>query len=63
MQFTGGVGGGPGLNSRVTGVRIMDANKTQSARAVYMNNEGQAVNPATGRTVPKSDPDYHHYLK
>lgn len=59
MQFTGG-SGGPGLNQRVTGVRVMDANKTQGRRAVYMNKEGQAVNPQTGKTVAKGDPNYHY---
>jgi hypothetical protein len=63
MQFTGGTGGGPGMDSRVTGVRVMDANSNQGARAVYMNESGQTVNPATGRTVANSDPAAHHYLE
>jgi RHS repeat-associated protein len=62
MQFTGGSGGN-GLDSRVTGVRFMDANQTQGARGVYMNRTGQTVNPHTGRTVPPSDPSAHFYVK
>ena len=61
FQYTGGSGGN-GLNDKVTGVRIMDANSNQGARAVYMNQSGQTVNPATGKTVPNSDPSAHHYL-
>lgn len=61
MQFTGGSGGN-GLDPRVTGVRIMDANNNQGARAVYMNQSGQTVNPYTGRTVPNSDPFAHFYF-
>jgi len=62
VQYTGG-NGGPGLDSRVTGVRIMEGNANQDPRAVYMNRTGQTVNPSTGRTVPNSDPKAHHYLK
>jgi hypothetical protein len=61
MQFTGG-SGGYGLDPRVTGVRIMEGNATQGARAVYMNQAGQTVNPLTGRPVPRSDPWAHIYF-
>ncbi len=62
MQFTGG-SGGHGMDTRVDGVRIMDANNNQGPRAVYMNRSGQTVNPATGRTTPKNHSAAHHYLK
>jgi RHS repeat-associated protein len=61
VQFTGGQGG-KGMDSRVTGVRVMEANPNQGPRAVYMNRTGQTVDPATGRTVPNADPRAHHYL-
>lgn len=61
MQFTGG-SGGHGLDPRVSGVRFMDANANQGARAVYMNQTGQTVDPLTGRTVPPSDPAAHFYF-
>ena len=61
VQYTGGAGG-HGLDSRVSGVRIMEGNANQGPRAVYMNSSGQTVKPATGRTVPNSDPSAHHYL-
>ncbi|NJL26605.1 MAG: hypothetical protein HC897_01370 [Thermoanaerobaculia bacterium] len=62
VQYVGG-SGGAGLDSRVTGVRIMEGNSNQGSRAVYMNRTGQTVNPATGRTVPNADPAAHHYLE
>ena len=40
----------------------MDANANQGARAVYMNQTGQTVDPLTGRTVPPSDPAAHFYF-
>jgi hypothetical protein len=61
FQYTGG-SGGHGLDTRTTGVRIMEGNANQGPRAVYMNQQGQTINPATGRTVPNSDPAAHHYL-
>jgi RHS repeat-associated protein len=61
FQFTGG-SGGKGLDSKVSGVRIMDANKNQGRRAVYMNDEGQTVSPSSGRTVSKRDPQAHHKI-
>lgn len=61
VQYTGGAGG-KGLDSRVTGVRIMEGNVNQGPRAVYMNKMGQTVNPETGRTVPNADPTAHQYL-
>lgn len=62
VQYTGGAGGN-GLDSRVTGVRIMEGNANQGPRAVYMNRSGQTVDPATGRTVSNADPNAHHYLE
>jgi hypothetical protein len=61
FQFIGG-SGGHGLNARVTGVRIMEANRYQGRRAIYMNMGGQIVDPATGRTVANDDPRGHWYL-
>ncbi|MBS1910948.1 MAG: hypothetical protein JST22_03085 [Bacteroidetes bacterium] len=60
-QYTGG-SGGKGLNPRTTGVRIMEENANQGPRAVYMNQNGQTVNPYTGKTVPNSDLSAHWYL-
>jgi len=62
VQYTGGAGG-KGLDSRVTGVRVMEGNSNQGPRAVYMNRSGQTVDPATGRTVPNADPRAHQYLE
>lgn len=39
MQFTGG-SGGRGMNSRVTGVRVMEGNRNQGPRVVYENSSG-----------------------
>jgi len=61
MQFTEGSGGN-GLDPRVSGVRFMDANANQGARAVYMNNSNQRVNPLTGQTVSPNDPAAHYYF-
>lgn len=61
FQYTGGSGGN-GLHNKAAGVRIMDANSIQGARAVYMNQSGRTVNPATGKTVPNADPSAHHHL-
>jgi len=59
FQQTGGTGG-RGLDSRVTGVRVMDATPQNPLfRASYMNVEGQTVNPFTGHTVSKADPWWH----
>jgi RHS repeat-associated protein len=58
MQFTGGTGGF-GMNSRVTGVRVMDATAHHGRRVVYMNRLEQTVNPLTGRTVSNSSPWAH----
>jgi RHS repeat-associated protein len=63
VQYTNGSGGGRGLDDRVTGVRIMDANSNQGPRAVYMNQAGQTVDPATGYTVANSHPNAHQYLE
>jgi len=61
--YTGGSGGG-GLNSRVTGVRIMDPDaRYNGGRVTYMNANGQSVNPWTGRTVDPWDPYAHIPLR
>lgn len=62
FEFTGG-SGGKGMDSRVDGVRVMDANQHQGPRAVFMNENRQTVDPSTGRTVSNSDPKAHHQLK
>ena len=56
--------GTPGLDPRVTQVRIMDpvtSGKYQYPKGyvVYMNKAGQSVDPLTGRTIAKSSP-YNH---
>jgi RHS repeat-associated protein len=61
VQYVGG-SGGRGLDSRVTGIRIMEGNANQGPRVIYMNSRGQTVDPTTGRTVPNADPRGHHYL-
>ena len=61
FEYTGGKGG-KGLDDKVGGVRIMDSNKHQGPRAVYMNKGRQTVDPSTGRTISKADPRAHFYL-
>ena len=54
--------GGKGLNSRVTGVRIMDPTpQYPNGYGTYMNSfgTGQTVDPYTGRTIPNNDPRAH----
>jgi hypothetical protein len=58
VQYVGGAGG-RGLDRRVSGVRIMDANRNQPRRVNYMNDQGQTVDPRTGRTISNSDPRGH----
>ena len=58
MTFQGG-SGGKGMNSRTTGVRIMDPNGSQGRRVNYMNRTGQTVDPASGRTISNKDPRGH----
>ncbi len=58
VQFTGG-SGGHGMHPNTNGVRYMDATAHHSERVVYMNGEGQTINPQTGRVVPPSDPAAH----
>lgn len=48
------------MDDRVTSVRIMDETDRHPSRAVYMNETGQTVDPATGRTTTKPDPNAHH---
>ena len=57
FSYTGGSGGN-GLNSRVTGIRIMDPTpRYPKGYVVYMNNMGQTVDPFKGKTtVSPSDP-------
>jgi len=62
MQYQGGAGG-KGMDERVSGVRIMDANENQGPRVSYNNASEQKVNPATGRTVSNDDPSAHIPLK
>jgi len=62
MVYDGG-SGGHGMNDRVTGVRVMDANQHQGRRMNYMNKGGQTVDPATGRTISNSDPRGHVPVK
>ena len=62
MMYQGG-NGGKGMDNRVTGVRIMDANKNQGQRVNYMNKEGQTVDPSTGKTIPNNDNRGHLPLK
>jgi RHS repeat-associated protein len=64
VQFTGGSGGGLGLNSRVTGIRVMDPTfggpyPHPHGYVVYMNRMGQTVHPYTGHTIPNSHPMAH----
>lgn len=61
IQFTGGEGG-KGMDSRVTGVRVMDPNKHSGRRAVFMNEGGHTVSPRTGQQVPPDHPDAHHAI-
>ncbi|GAB5398563.1 MAG: hypothetical protein Aureis2KO_01480 [Aureisphaera sp.] len=54
--------GGKGMDSRTTGVRIMDPNANQGRRVNYMNNNrttAQTVDPMTGKTISNKDPRGH----
>jgi hypothetical protein len=65
IQFTGGSGGGAGLNSSVTSVRIMmPTDRMPSGYVVYANKDGQTVYPYNrptiyghrpGDTLPRTD--------
>lgn len=66
VQYTGGVGGGNGLSSQTTGVRIMDPTLPNASSpgypngyVTYMNKSGQAINPYTGRTIERSNYWWH----
>jgi hypothetical protein len=64
-QFVGGGGGvkglaGNGLESRVSGVRVMDATaQNPGGYYSYFNDLNQTVNPFTGETLAPSDPLWH----
>jgi RHS repeat-associated protein len=58
MSYQGG-SGGKGMDKKVTGVRIMDANQNQGRRVNYMNKNGQTVDPKSGKTISKKDPRGH----
>jgi RHS repeat-associated protein len=67
FQFRGGSGGDP-LDSRVTGVRIMDLVTSgkylyPNGYVSYENGLGQTVNPFTGQTIAPSDPFWHWALE
>jgi hypothetical protein len=47
---------GATLEEVTLGSRGLDANQHQGARAVYMNQARQTVDPRTGKTVSNSDP-------
>ena len=56
--------GTPGLNSRVTSIRVMEPVTTgpyqyENGYVSYMNKLGQTVNPLTGQTVAPNDPFAH----
>jgi len=59
MQYTNGSGENNGMRPDATGVRIMDANRNQGPRAIYMTPSGAPVNPYTGQTQPAAT---HYYL-
>ena len=61
VQYVGG-SGGPGMDSRVSSVRIMDQTEHHPARVIYENSSGQKVNPATGQTVANKDPEAHNII-
>jgi hypothetical protein len=63
--FDGGSGGN-GLDSRVSGVRVMDPTPAKAPSpgypngyVSYFNASGQTVHPNTGQTLSKSDPMWH----
>jgi RHS repeat-associated protein len=62
FQFTGG-SGGPGLDSKVAGVRIMDpTSRYPNGYVVYMNKGGHTVDPFTGQQIPPANPLSHILL-
>lgn len=62
MVYKGGAGG-KDMDKRVDGVRIMDANSNQGRRVNYMNQQGQTVDPKTGKTISNKDSRGHVPLK
>lgn len=62
VRYTGGAGG-PGLDARVTDLRIMDAtDRYPGGYASYSNAAGQTVNPLTGQTIAPANPWWHIVL-
>lgn len=69
IQYQGGQGGGNGLHPKVTGVRIMDPSPPMlnspgypNGYVVYMKG-AQAIDPATGKLLSKSDVRWHNPLR
>jgi hypothetical protein len=56
--------GTPEIDPRVASIRVMDPvtkgkYPKPNGYVTYMNSDGQAVNPLTGRTLQASDPLWH----
>ena len=63
FRYEGGAGGS-GLNSQVSGVRIMDpTTRYPNGYVNYYNQSGQSVNPYTGQTVGKASEWWHIEIK
>jgi hypothetical protein len=62
VRYVGGTGG-PGLDARVSGLRIMNpTGRYPGGYASYTNAAGQTVNPLTGQTIAPSNPWWHIIL-
>jgi hypothetical protein len=53
--------GAPELSDRFTGIRVMEPTTTgkypyPNGRAMYINEQGETVNPLTGETLKPSNP-------
>ncbi|MBK8065234.1 MAG: hypothetical protein IPK29_15205 [Betaproteobacteria bacterium] len=62
QAFSGGSGGGSGLSSRVTQLRLMNPTaENPTGYIVYMNSQSppQGVNPFTGQVLPDTSPLRH----
>jgi len=60
QAFSGGTGGGPGLDPAVTQLRMMNPTpQYPGGYGVYMNATGQGVSPLSGQTLPPADPLRH----